>query len=111
MEDTLEVYKRVYDASFPVVCMDESSKQHVKEVREPISAKPGKPKRYDSEYERNGVSNMFIFFEPFVGRRHVVVTDKRTAVDWAERIRELVDVYYPRAKKVTLVMDNLNTHA
>ncbi len=110
MEDTLEVYKRPYEPSRPVVCMDESSKQHIKEVRKPISAGPGKPVRYDTEYERNGVSNMFMFFEPCAGWRHVVVTDKRTAIDWADQVRELVDVHYSKAEKITLVMDNLNTH-
>jgi hypothetical protein len=110
MEDVLEVYKRPYDEAQPLICMDESSKQHVKEVREPIPEKPGSPARYDSEYERNGVSNVFMFFEPLAGKRYVEITDRRTAVDWAEQIRDLVDVHYPNAKRITLVMDNLNTH-
>lgn len=110
MEDILEVYKRPYDANNPVVCMDESSKQQVKEVRKPIEAKEGKPKRYDTEYERNGVSNIFIFFDPLSGWREITVTDRRTALDWACRLRDLVDVHYPDAEKITLVMDNLNTH-
>lgn len=110
MEDTLAVYKQPYDPAHPMVCMDESSKQQTKEVRKPIKVKPGKPERYDTEYERNGVSNLFIFFEPLAGWRHVAVTDKRTAVDWAHQISELVDVHYPEAQRITLVMDNLNTH-
>ena len=110
MEDVLDVYKRPYDPDYPVVCMDESSKQQIIEVREPITAVPGKPQRYDSEYERNGVSNMFIFFEPLAGRRNINVTDTRTAVDWAIQIKKLVDDSYANAKKIILVMDNLNTH-
>ena len=110
MEEVLEVYKRPYDEAHPLICMDESSKQHVKEVRDPISVKPGSPARHDSEYERNGVSNVFMFFEPLAGKRYVEVTDRRTAIDWAEQIRYLVDVRYPEAKRITLVMDNLNTH-
>ncbi len=90
--------------------MDESSKQQVKEVREPLPAKPGQVHRYDSEYERNGVSNLFLFFEPLTGQRHLSVTDQRAAVDWAHQIRDWVDVRYPDAERITLVMDNLNTH-
>ena len=110
MEDTLDVYKQPYDPSYPTVCMDESSKQQVKEICKPIPAEPGQPERYDTQYERNGVSNLFMFFEPLAGWRHVEVTDKRTAVDWAYQIRDLVDVHYPQVKKIKLVMDNLNTH-
>lgn len=111
MEDTLEVYKRPYDVRYPLICMDESSKQHVKEVRQSWAPAPGKPARYDSEYERNGVSNVFMFFEPLQGKRYVEVTDTRTAVDWAHQVRRLVDERYPEAERITLVMDNLNTHA
>ncbi len=110
MEDTLEVYKRPYDSTHPLVCMGESSKQQIKEVRQPIGAKAGKAERYDTEYERNGVSNLFMFFEPLAGWRKVNVTDQRTAIDWAYQIRELVDQDYPDAERITLVMDNLNTH-
>ena len=99
MEDTLEVYKQPYDSSHRVVCMDESSKQQVKEICKPIPAEPGQPERYDTQYERNGGSNLFMFFEPLAGRRYVEVTDKRTAIDWAYQIRDLVDVHYPQAKK------------
>jgi transposase len=90
--------------------MDESSKQQVKEVRVAIPAQPGREERYDTEYERNGVSNLFIFFEPLAGKRDVVVTERRTAIDWAYQIRDLVDKRYSEAKRITLVMDNLNTH-
>ena len=86
MEETLEIYKRPYDPKNPVVCMDESSKQHIKEIKKPIKPSRGKPERYDSEYERNGVSNIFIFFEPLAAWRRVEITDQRTAVDWAEQI-------------------------
>ena len=110
MEDTLEVYKRPYDEAHPLICMDESSKQQIKDTRAPIPAKPGTVARYDTEYERNGVSNVFMFFEPLQGKRVVEVTDQRTAIDWAHQIRNLVDVHYPKAKRITLVMDNLNTH-
>ena len=110
MEDTLDVYKRPYDETHPLICMDESSKQHIKDTRQPIPAKPGTVARYDTEYERNGVSNVFMFFEPLQGKRHVEVTDQRTAVDWAYQIRDLVAVHYPHAERITLVMDNLNTH-
>jgi hypothetical protein len=111
MEDVLAVYKQPYDPNYPVVCMDESSKQQTKEVRAPLSMEPGKLARYDTEYERNGVSTLFIFFEPLRGWRQVTVTEQRTAVDWAHQIRDLVDGYGPAAIRVKLVMDNLNTHS
>ena len=85
MEDVLEVYKQAYDPNYPVVCMDESSKQHTIEVRVPQPAEPGKPARYDTEYKRNGVSNLFVFFEPLAGWRKMSVTGSRTAFDWAHR--------------------------
>lgn len=110
MEDVLEIYKKPFDPKYPVVCMDESSQQQIKEVRQPIPVEKGQPERYDTEYERNGVSNLFIFFEPLAGWRHLEVTNQRTALDWAKQIRDLVDVYYPKAERITLVMDNLNTH-
>lgn len=110
MEDVLAVYQRPDDPRYPLVCMDESSKPQVREVCEPLPAKPGYVHRYDSEYERNGVSNLFLFFEPLTGRRHLSVTDQRTAVDWAHQVRDLVDVHHPDAERITLVMDNLNTH-
>ena len=111
MEDVLEVYKRPYDPLRPLVCLDESNKQHIIEVSNPIPMEPGKAERYDTEYERNGVSNLFMMFEPLTGWRHVEVTDHRTAVDWAHQVRFLVDVRHKDAEKVILVEDNLNTHS
>jgi hypothetical protein len=110
MEDILEVYQQPYDEKYPLVCMDESSKQHIKETRTSIAAKPESVARYDTEYERNGVSCLFLFFESLQGKRIVNVTDRRTAVDWAMQICDLVDIHYPHAERITLVMDNLNTH-
>ncbi len=110
MEDVLDVYTRPLDPKHPQVCFDESSKQQVKEVRTPLPGAPGQPARYDTEYERNGVSNLFMFFAPLENWRHVKVTDQRTAVDWAQCMRELVDVQFPDAERIVLVQDNLNTH-
>ena len=110
LEDVLEVYTRPYDPQRPMVCLDESSKQLVKETRCPIPARPGQPRRVDYEYERNGTANLFMVFEPLAGRRHVKVTDRRTTADFAEVVRQLVDKWYPKAEKIVLVMDNLNTH-
>ena len=107
MEDVLEVYTRPYDPSRPQVCLDEKNKQLVGEVREPLAAKPGRAARYDYEYERNGTANLFIVSEPLAGWRHLKVTDRRTKFDWAQCIKELVDVHYPEAEKIVLVMDNL----
>jgi len=110
MEGILEIYHRPYNPDYPVVCMDESSKQMLKEVRVPISSKPGKPERFDTEYERNGTSNIFMFFEPLAGKRFVDITETRKAVDWAHQVKDLADHKYPIAKKILLVQDNLNTH-
>ena len=110
MEDVLDVYTRPYDEDHPLVCMDETSKQQVMEVRAPIAMGPGQNRRYDSEYQRNGVSNLFLFCAPLRGWRRVKVTDRRTKTDWAVAMRELVDEDFPEAKKITVVMDNLNTH-
>jgi hypothetical protein len=110
MEDILEVYTQPYNPRRPMVCLDESSKQLVKETRCPIPARPGRPRRVDYEYERNGTANLFMVFEPLAGRRHVKVTDRRATADFAEIIRQLVDEWYPKAEKIVLVMDNLNTH-
>jgi transposase len=110
MEDILEVYKRVYDEKYPVVCMDEALKQLVKEKRLPLPMRPGEVERYDYEYEREGTRNIFMVCEPLKGKRYVKVTERRTKRDWADFIRELVDHHYPNAAKVVLVMDNLNTH-
>jgi DDE superfamily endonuclease len=110
MEDVLEVYTRPYDPQRPQVCMAETNKQLVGETRQPLPAEPGQPERVDYEYVRNGVCNLFMFFEPLTGQRRVKVTARRTRHDWAECIRELVDEQYPEAEKIVLVLDNLNTH-
>lgn len=111
MEDVLEVYKRPYDPKRPQVCMDETSKQLLADTRDPIPAKPGSPEKFDYEYKREGVANIFMFFEPLMGKRHVKVTERRTRKDWALAMRELSDIYYPEAEVIVIVMDNLNTHS
>jgi len=110
MEDILELYHRPLDPERPLVCFDESSKQLVSETRTPIPGKPGKPERYDCEYKREGVSNLFLFFAPLLAWRHVSVTDRRTQNDFALQMKYLVDEAFPEAKQVIVVMDNLNTH-
>lgn len=110
MEDVLEVYTRPHDPKRPLVCMDETSKQLIGETRLPLPLQAGRPRRYDYEYTRKGVSNLFILFEPLAGRRQGKVTDQRTSRDWAELMRELVDEHYPQAEVIALVLDNLNTH-
>ncbi len=111
MEDVLDVYCLPYDPAWPLVCMDETTKQLVAETRTPVAAEPGRPARYDAEYERCGVANLFLFTEPLGGWRRVTVTGHRTRLDWAEQIRHLLDVQYPDAAGIRLVMDNLNTHS
>lgn len=111
MEDVLAVYCLAHDPRFPVVCMDESSKQLVGEVRVPIPAAPGRAQIVDHEYVRHGVATLFVEVEPLAGRRHVEVTARRTRQDWARFIKAMLDERYPNAIKVRLVMDNLNTHA
>ena len=110
MEDILEVYQRPYDAHRPLVCFDEGTKPLVQDVRTPMPAAPGRPERIDYEYERHGTGNLFMMFEPLAGQREVLVTERRTAVDYAEAIQHLVDVRYPSAETIVLVQDNLNTH-
>jgi hypothetical protein len=110
MEDVLEVYTRPYDPCYPQVCMDEVSKQLLRDVRQLLPMEPGRVKRRDYEYERGGVVNVFLFCEPLQGRRWVDVTERRTKTDWAHQIKELVDERYPEAERIVLVMDNLNTH-
>ncbi|MEE3500619.1 IS630 family transposase [Acidiphilium acidophilum] len=110
MEDVLEVYHRPHDPTHPVVCLDETSKQLIAETRSPIPAKPGSPARHDYEYERNGTANLFMLFAPLEGWRHVEVTDRHTAVDYAEILRDLSDKHFPDAARIVLVQDNLNTH-
>lgn len=110
MEDVLEVYSRPYDPDFPVVCMDESCKQMIGDVSKPVPAAPGRPQLVDHEYVRNGVAEIFLEVEPLAGRRHVEVTERRGRLEWAEFVRAMLEERYPHAKKVVLVMDNLNTH-
>jgi hypothetical protein len=110
MEDVLDVYQREYDENCPVICMDEKPYQLLDESRSPIPMKPGEVKRYDSEYVRHGTCSIFIFTEPLRGWRSVSVSQRRTKKDWAEHIAELLEVHYPNAPKICLVMDNLNTH-
>lgn len=110
MEEVLEVYTRPHDPKRPQVCMDETSKQLVGETRAPLPPGPGQPECYDYEYVRHGVANLFMFFEPLAGWRHVKVTTQRTKVDWAHAVRELVEEHYPEAEQIVLVLDNLNTH-
>ena len=111
MEDVLEVYKRPADPARPVVCLDESSKQLVGEIRTPLPPAPGAAARYDCEYVRNGTANLFMAFEPLAGWRHVEVTDARRRVDWAWFVKGLLDGRYKDAQRVVLVMDQLNTHS
>jgi hypothetical protein len=111
MEDVLEVYKRPYDSRRPVVCLDETSKQLIGEVRTPVPAAPGQVAHYDYEYVRNGVANLFMMFEPLAGRRDVELTDRRTKKDYAQCLRKLSDEMYPDAEVIVLVQDNLNTHS
>jgi transposase len=111
MEDVLDVYHRPPDPARPLVCMDETSKQLTKEVRQPLPPLPGAPTRFDTEYERNGVANLFMLFAPHLGWREVTVTNQRTKLDWAHLMRDLVDVHFPTAERIILVMDNLNTHS
>jgi molybdenum cofactor biosynthesis enzyme MoaA len=110
MEDVLSVYHLPYDPDYPVVCMDESSKQLVGEVRAPIPGKPGQLKRIDNEYVRHGVAEIFMEVEPLAGKRHVAITERRTRKDWAQQIKLMLDERYTEAIKVRLIMDNLNTH-
>jgi hypothetical protein len=110
MEDVLEVYTRPHDPKRPMVCLDETSKQLIAETRVPIAMKPGQPACVDYEYERNGTANLFMMFAPLEGWRHVKVTDRRTAVDYAHALADLADIHFPDADKIVLVQDNLNTH-
>jgi hypothetical protein len=110
MEDVLDVYQRPRDPERPVVCLDETSKQMIVETREPISAKPGRKVRHDYEYARNGVANLFMMFAPLEGWRHVKVSDRRAAIDYARALKDLSDTHFPDAAKIVLVQDNLSTH-
>jgi uncharacterized small protein (DUF1192 family) len=110
MEDILEVYQRPYDPHRPLVCLDETSKQLIAETRVPIAAKPGQPGRHDYEYRRNGTANLFMMFAPLEGWRRVKVTNRHTALDYAQVLKELSDTHFPGSEKIVLVQDNLNTH-
>jgi transposase len=111
MEDVVEVYHRPYDPDYPVVCLDEKSKELHGTPRGELAPEPGQPRKVDYEYERNGTSNLFLWVEPLTGNRKVHVTERRTAVDFAQQLQKLVDEDYPEAKKLVLVTDNLNTHS
>lgn len=110
MEDVLDLYSEAYDEKQPQVCFDEKSYQLVSETRLPLPAKPGETLRYDYEYKREGVRNLFVFFEAHRGWRHISVTEQRTKLDFAEQMRWLVEERYPTAEKIRVVLDNLNTH-
>ena len=110
MEDVLTVYQRSLDSAHPVICMEETSQQLVSETRVALPVAPGQPRREDYEYERHGVANLFLFCEPLTGWREVQVTERRTRAEWAEAMRDLSDRHYPAADRITVVLDNLNTH-
>ena len=110
MERILGVYERPYDSNCPVVCFDETNKQHIADLMEALPVREGDVRKYDSEYERKGTSNIFMYFEPLAGYRHVTVTDRRTAIDFADGMKLLVDELYPSVPIITVVLDNLNTH-
>ena len=111
MEEVLDIYTRPHDPDRPLVCLDETSKQLVSETRTPLPMKPGQPERIDYEYERGGTANLFMLFAPLEGFRHIEVTDHRKTIDYAKILKDLSDIHFPRAKKIALVQDNLNTHA
>ncbi len=110
MEDVLEVYQRPHDPARPVVCPNETSKQLFEETQVPIPAKPGRPARHDYEYERNGTANLFMLFAPLEGWRHAEVTDRHSAVDYAQVLKDLSDTHFPEASTIVLLQDNLSTH-
>ena len=110
MEDILDLYRQPFCESYPVICMDEKPYQLLDETRSPIPMKAGKPERRDGEYVRNGTCSIFVFTEPLAGWRRVAACERRTQIDWANQIRELLEVHYPDTPKIRLVMDNLNTH-
>ena len=111
MEDVLAVYMRPHDPDRPLVCLDESSKQLIAETRVPIPMKRGRPARFDYEYERNGTANLFMMFAPLEGWRHVKVTDRHTAVDYAHALKDLADTHFANARTIVLVQDNFNIHS
>jgi DDE superfamily endonuclease len=111
MEDVLEVYQRPHDPRRPVVCLDETSRQVLAETRDPLPAAPGRVARHDPEYARQGVVNVFLVSEPLRGWRQVRLSERRTRIDWAHCVQELLDVHYPQAERLVLVLDQLNTHS
>jgi len=110
MEDVLDVYQRPHNPARPVVCLDETTKQLLKETRAPIAMRKGQPRRVDYEYERNGTASIFMIFAPLEGRREAIVTERHTAIDYAHALKHVADQMFPRAEKIVLVQDNLNTH-
>ncbi len=110
MEDLLDVYKRPYDREYPVICVDESNKQHEKGTVKNLCAKPGQVEKFDTGHERNRASNIFLSFEPLTGKRCVEIAERRTRIDWAKHIQNLVEIHYKKAEKIILVVDNLNIH-
>ena len=110
MEDVLDVYQRPHDPARPVVCLDETSKQLLKETRAPLAMRKGQPRRVDYEYECNGTASVFMIFAPLEGRRDAIVTERHTAIDYAHALKHVADEMFPRAEKIVLVQDNLNTH-
>lgn len=110
MEDVLDVYARPHDPERPQVCLDEGGKQLIGDVRPPLPVRPGTPRREDYEYERQGMANLFMVFEPLAGTRRVEVTERKTNQDFARLVQRLVDEWYPQAEKIVLVLDNLSTH-
>jgi transposase len=110
MEDVLEVYKRPYDPKHPLVCIDEMPKQLLMDTHVPLPIRPGDPERFDYEYKRGGVADLFMLLEPLAGKRHIEITDRRRRVEWAEVMRIVSDELYPDAEKIVVVLDNLNTH-
>jgi len=110
MEDVLEVYKRPYDPKHPVVCVDEMPKQLLMDTRDPLPMRTGEPERFDYEYKRGGVADLFMLCEPLAGKRHIEITDQRRRIEWAQVMRIVSDELYPDAEKIVVVLDNLNTH-
>jgi len=111
MEDILDLYAEPYDPERPLVCFDEKSIQLIAETRKVLPMEPGQPERFDYEYKRNGTRNLFLFFQPLAGWRHVKVTEHRTKIDFAQCMKDLVEVYFPEAEVTRVVLDNLNTHS
>jgi hypothetical protein len=110
MEDVLEAYRRPHDTARPLVCLDEASKQLIKETRAPIAMQKGRARRVDYEYERNGTASLFMIFAPLEGQREVIVTERHTALDYAQTLKHVADTMFPEAEKIVLIQDNLNTH-